>query len=121
MENGLISSKTKSVFNDSKTLQLRHDLFNEDALIFKDLKSKKVTLKSNLNGKILSVSYHDFDYLGIWAKPNGDYVCIEPWLGIADNEHTNQDLIHKEGIIKLEAKKGFQACYTIEVNKAHLL
>ncbi|GGZ92627.1 aldose 1-epimerase family protein [Algibacter mikhailovii] len=121
MENGLISSKTKSVFNDSKTLPLRHDLFNEDALIFKDLKSKKVSLKSNLNGEILSVSYHDFDYLGIWAKPNGDYVCIEPWLGIADHEDTNQDLTTKEGIIKLEAENTFKASYSIEISKAHLL
>ncbi|WP_298533605.1 aldose 1-epimerase family protein [uncultured Algibacter sp.] len=121
MGNGLISSKIKPVFNHSKTLPLKHDLFNQDALIFKDLKSRKVTLKSKLSGAILSVSFNDFDYLGIWAKPNGNYICIEPWLGIADNENTNQDLTTKEGIIKLEAKNDFKASYTIEINKAHLL
>ena len=120
MENGLISSDTEKIFNNSKTLKLTHDLFNKDALIFKDLKSKKVTLKSNSHGEILTVNYHDFDYLGIWAKPNGNYVCIEPWLGIADNETTNQNIKEKEGILKLAPNKSFKATYTIEIHNSHL-
>jgi galactose mutarotase-like enzyme len=117
MENGLISSLTIPLLNKSKNIALTHDLFNDDALIFKDLKSKKVTLKSNLYGNILSVSYNAFPYLGIWAKPTGDYICIEPWLGIADNENTNQDFKTKEGILKLKAGKTFKASYTIEIHK----
>jgi len=121
MENGLISSKTKTVFNNSNKIKLTHDLFNDDALIFKDLKSRKVTLKSDTSGAILSVSYKDFPYLGIWAKPNGNYVCIEPWLGIADHEDTNQELKTKEGILSLEANKSFTASYTIEIHNNHLV
>ena len=121
MQNGLISTKTKPIFNNSSNLALRHDLFNDDALIFKDLKSKKVTLKSATEGDILSVTYNDFPYLGIWAKPEGDYVCIEPWLGIADSETSNQKLETKEGILKLADNSGFNASYTIEVNMRHLL
>lgn len=120
MENGLISSKTKPIFNHTNKLPLKHDLFNEDALVFKDLKSRKVTLKSNKNGEILTVNYPDFNYLGIWAKPTGNYVCIEPWLGIADNENTNQDFKTKEGIIKLDANNTFTASYTIEIHNNHL-
>ncbi|WNH10894.1 aldose 1-epimerase family protein [Thalassobellus suaedae] len=120
MENGLISPKTKPIFNNTNILPLKHDLFNEDALIFKDLKSKKVILKSNIHGEVLSFNYHDFDYLGIWAKPEGDYVCIEPWLGIADNEDTNQDLKTKEGILKLAANKTFKASYSIEIHNKDL-
>jgi len=97
-------------------LPLTHKLFLEDALIFKDLKSKAVTLTSKERGAILTLSYPDFEYLGIWAKPNGDYVCIEPWLGIADSETTNQQLTTKEGIIKLEAYKSFRASYSIIVD-----
>ncbi|MFY0712719.1 aldose 1-epimerase family protein [Seonamhaeicola sp. NFXS20] len=121
MQNGLISCKTNPIFNNSNSLALEHSLFNKDALVFKDLKSRKVTLKSLLNGDILTVSYPDFNYLGIWAKPNGNYVCIEPWLGIADNENTNQNFKTKEGIIKLEANKTFNASYFIEINNTHLL
>ncbi|NMH88688.1 aldose 1-epimerase family protein [Flavivirga algicola] len=120
MENGLISNKTKPVFNNSHSLALSHDLFNEDALIFKDLKSKKVTLKSKSHGAVLSVSYKDFPYLGIWAKPNGNYVCIEPWLGIADNETTNQNLKEKESILTLMSHQTFKASYSIEIHNSHL-
>jgi galactose mutarotase-like enzyme len=121
LESGLVTSKTKAVFNDTKHIQLKHDLFNNDALIFKDLTSRKVTLKSKLHGAILSVSFKDFPYLGIWAKPNANYVCIEPWLGIADHEDTNQDLKHKEGILTLNANDTFKASYSIEIHDHHLV
>jgi galactose mutarotase-like enzyme len=120
MDNGLISSKTKPIFNNTNKLNLFHDLFNEDALIFKDLSSRKVALKSNKKGEILNVSYNDFNYLGIWAKPTGYYVCIEPWLGIADSESTNQNFKEKEGILTLEPNKTFNATYGIEIHNNHL-
>lgn len=119
--NGLIKLKTSPVFKNSNNIPLSHDLFNEDALIFKDLKSKKVTLKSKLHGDIITVDYADFPYLGIWSKPDGDYVCIEPWLGIADHEDVNQDFTTKEGILTLEANKTFEATYSIEINNTHLV
>lgn len=121
LENGLITSKTEAVFNNSNVIKLTHDLFNKDALVFKDLKSKKVSLKSKNSGHILTVSYHDFPYLGIWAKPKGDYVCIEPWLGIADSENTYQDFKTKEGVLSLKPKHTFKASYTIEIDSAHLV
>lgn len=119
-ENGLISPTTKPVFNNSNILNLKHELFNDDALIFKDLASRKVALKSKNKGTILSFEYNDFPYLGIWAKPNGNYVCIEPWLGIADNENTNQNIKTKEGILTLDAEKTFKASYTIEIDESQL-
>ncbi|AUP77698.1 aldose 1-epimerase family protein [Flavivirga eckloniae] len=120
MENGLISNKTKAIFNNTNILELEHDLFNEDALVFKDLKSKKVVLKSKSHGAILTVRHKDFPYLGIWAKPDGDYVCIEPWLGIADSENTNQNLKEKEGILTLKPQQTFTASYSIEIDNNHL-
>lgn len=121
-QTGLIKLETKPVFNDhSDSIPLTHDLFAEDALIFKDLKSKKVTVKSQSRGEVVSVTYNDFPYLGIWAKPEGDYVCIEPWLGIADPEDTDQDFTTKEGIISLESGKTFEAAYTIEIHNSHLV
>ncbi|MEC3907748.1 aldose 1-epimerase family protein [Tamlana sp. 2201CG12-4] len=121
MENDLLSSRTKPTLNNTNLLPLSHDLFNDDALIFKDLKSRRVSLKSSTHGEILSVEYNDFNYLGIWAKPNGDYVCIEPWLGTTDHEETNQDFTTKEGIIELGSGNTFNASYSIEINNTHLL
>lgn len=120
MDNGLITSKTEPVLNNTKTLPLTHDMFKEDALVFKDLKSRKVALKSDKKGEILSVDYNGFPFLGIWAKTNGNYICIEPWLGIADSENTTQNLVNKEGILSLNPEKSFKASYSIEIHNNHL-
>ncbi len=120
MVNGLVTSKTKPVFNDGNKIYLKPDLFNEDALIFKDLKSRQVTLKHKQKGTVLSVKFDDFPYLGIWAKPNAPYICIEPWLGIADSEGATQKIEEKEGILSLEPNKTFKASYSIEIAKSHL-
>ena len=121
MNTGLATNKTKPVFNGPNTINLHGDIFNNDALIFKDLKSRKVTLKHKSKGPVLSMSFDDFSYLGIWAKPNAPYVCIEPWLGIADSETTNQKIEDKEGIIALNAGLIFNASYSIEIEKRHLV
>jgi len=118
---GLVTKKTKPIFTEGHKIQLRPDLFNDDALIFKDLKSRVVTLSHKQKGNVLSVRFHGFPYLGIWAKPNAPYVCIEPWLGIADSEDTSQQFVDKEGIIELQPSSDFKASYSIEIDKAHLV
>lgn len=120
-QNFLQTSKTEKVFDEnSNIIKLRYDLFDKDALIFKDLKSRAVTLHSKTKGDILTMRFKDFPYLGIWAKPNADYVCIEPWIGIADHEDTDRQLKTKEGIMALEARTQFRATYSIQVNKKQL-
>lgn len=114
-EDGTISDKTAPVLNNSNVIPLTHQLFAKDALIFKDLKSKKITLRSKKSKEALAVTYHDFPYMGIWAKPNGDYVCIEPWLGIADSWDTDQHFETKEGILQLAAGELFEAEYSMEI------
>jgi galactose mutarotase-like enzyme len=116
-DEGLLSGETEPVLHDSEILPLTHTLFNNDALVFKDLQSGKVSLKSIRSPEVVTVSFGDFPYLGIWAKPRGNYVCIEPWLGIADSQNSDQQLMQKEGILKLEAGVAFNAAYTIEIDE----
>lgn len=114
---GLIKNDPITFLSNEKIIQLSHELFNHDALIFKHLVSKKISLKSKKSLTKITVEFDDFNYLGIWAKPNGDFVCIEPWLGISDNENTNNDFTKKEGIIKLDGNKEFKASYSITINE----
>jgi len=113
--NGLITDQTEQVLTDTRVLPLRPDLFDNDALILKDLKSRKVSLKSHKSEQVLTVSYQDFAYLGIWAKPNAPFVCIEPWLGIADHENTDGDFLKKDGLITLPQGEEFTASFSIEI------
>ena len=114
-ENGLVSDTTEGILDNEDKIRLHKDLFIDDALIFKNIPSKKVSLKSKNSGSVLSVEYKDFKNLGVWAKPGAPYVCIEPWLGIADVEDTDHNLKTKEGIESLAVGKDFQASYTIDI------
>jgi galactose mutarotase-like enzyme len=115
IEKGLVNNKTELILNNSTKLPLHKHLFDRDALIFKNLKSNSVSLVHKSKGKVLSMDFSDFPYLGIWAKPGANYVCIEPWLGIADSVHHNQNLEDKEGIISLPKNQTFSAKYSIEI------
>lgn len=114
-DQGLISPESRPVLRNENKIELHRDLFAKDALIFKNISSKKVVLKSRRSGTVLTVEYTDFKDLGIWAKPGASYVCIEPWLGYADVEGTSQDLKTKEGIMELMPSETFDASYTIEI------
>ena len=112
-DGGLVTNDTSVVVKNDKRINLHKDLFAKDALIFKNIPSKKVVLKSKISGEILSVEYKDFTNLGLWAKPGAPYVCIEPWLGIADGVNATGDIKTKEGIIELMPSQDFSASYAI--------
>lgn len=113
--NGLIGLDQKLVLDNTKTLPLNKHLFDDDALIFKGLKSREVKLCHKSKGAILSVKFDDFDYLGIWAKPGAPFVCIEPWLGIGDSSDSNQNFTEKEGLLFVEPNQGETKSYSITV------
>jgi len=112
-EEGLISSHTRTVTKNDSRINLHKELFNKDALIFRGIQSRNVSLESKISGKILSVEFDDFKDLGIWAKPAAPFLCIEPWLGYADGESATGDIKTKEGIIELMPSAEFSASYTI--------
>lgn len=112
---GLVRNDSVEVINNDTILPLTDHLFDNDALIFRNLKSRRVTLRSHKSDTALEVSFPDFNYLGIWAKPGAPFVCIEPWLGVADNIDGDGLLEHKEAIIKLPAGEKFEAKYSIRI------
>lgn len=109
----MLTDSTKPVFDSSKILRLHNHIFDNDALIFKDLNSKSVTLKSDELGEILRVDFDDFPYLGIWAKPGAPFVCIEPWHGITDHQNTDGDFLSKEKLKILEPGKEETLSYRV--------
>ena len=116
-KDGLVGDNTKPILHNTNVLHLHSHLFDNDALIFKNLKSKQVSLRSTKSGQVITMHYPDFPYLGVWAKSEAHFVCIEPWLGIADSFDSDQNFEKKEGIISLDAKAVFKAAYSIEINE----
>lgn len=98
---GLIKDQSIPFFKNNSILKLTRTLFNEDALVFKNLKSDKISIKSDAHHHGLDFYFEGFPYLGIWAAKNADFVCIEPWCGIADSVTHDQQLATKEGIVSI--------------------
>lgn len=112
---GLLSGKTNVLATEQNRLALSRDLFVNDALVFKNIKSRAVTLKSTKSEKEVKVSFPNFNYLGIWTKGDAPFICIEPWLGVSDSTGEAKDISKKEGIQKLEKGHVFESDYCIEI------
>lgn len=114
LENDLISNQTKKLETQEGQIPLTYELFKNDALIFKTLKSKSLTILED-RIPVLRVNFKDFPSLGIWTKMNAPFLCIEPWFGYSDTNETSGNLFEKEGIQVLEENKTFQSEYSIEI------
>jgi galactose mutarotase-like enzyme len=115
LEDGLLNGKKEKMLNNEKKIQLTEELFKSDALIFKNLKSSSVSLKSSTGAASLIFNFKGFPFLGIWSKP-GPFVCIEPWYGHADMVDFSGELKDKEGIQSLEKGSSFNCIYSMEIN-----
>ena len=114
LEEGLISNTTNQLQLKNKQLDLKYQLFEKDALVFKTLKSKSITILKNAN-PLLKVNFTDFPNLGIWTVANAPFICIEPWFGYSDTIHSSGNLVEKEGIQLVEANQKVQSNFSIEI------
>ncbi len=114
-ENIIIGTKFDVELEEGRRLRLTPDLFAEDALIFSDLNSNVVTLKSDNSERSVRFDFGDAPFLGIWAKPNAPYVCIEPWYGVNDDRIRYEDVSQKRGIQSLEPEETFDLVWIAEL------
>ena len=114
LENDLISDRFNIIKLENKLLPLTYSLFEKDALIFKNLKSKKITILEN-NKPLLNVIYNDFPNFGIWTKMKASFICIEPWYGFSDIINSNGNILDKKGICILDFMETKKIEFTIEI------
>ena len=105
---GLIENTAQPLMENSNRIPLSKELFSKDAIVLKDLQSGTISIVSDKTPHGLKFQFEGFPYLGIWAAPGADFVCIEPWQGIADSVSADQQLEHKEGIIQLQKEQLFE-------------
>jgi galactose mutarotase-like enzyme len=114
--NGLLSGEVRRIALDGRRLHLTPTLFDNDALVLRSHTSRRVTLRSQKNSSSIQLDFALFPFLGIWAKPGAPFVCIEPWLGVADTEGRPRPIEGKQGIQRVKPQEGFVAHFTITVN-----
>ncbi|MDJ1471326.1 aldose 1-epimerase family protein [Xanthocytophaga flava] len=101
---GLIEDRPEPFLGETDALPLKKSLFYKDALVFKHLQSSRISLLSAKTEHGLEMAFEGFPFFGIWGAKDANFVCLEPWCGIADPVSTNQQLPYKEGIIKLSTQ-----------------
>lgn len=104
----------ESVLDNDDTIIITENIFDKDALIFDGIKSSYITLYADNGTRPIKFGF-DSPYLGIWAKPGAEYVCLEPWYGVNDAEDSDQIFEKKEGIITLEKGEAFIGLWTAEL------
>ncbi len=94
---GLLRPEPQATPLRARRLALADALFTEDVLIFDQVRSRFVTYGAD-SGPRIRVSFPDAPFLGVWTKPGAQFICIEPWHGIADPEGYTGDFSLKPGI-----------------------
>ncbi len=98
-------------------LLLNHQLFDDDAIILKDM-GKSVTLGCFKTMRHIKVEYEKMKYLGLWHRPNTDapYICIEPWTSLPSREGVIENLELQENLVTLEKDESYSCGYSITIN-----
>ncbi len=86
---------------DGNVLRLRDELFAQDALVFDQLQSR--SLRYVAPGALgLELAWEGFQQLGLWTKPGGGFLCIEPWAGTASPAGFDGEFAEKPGLFLVE-------------------
>ena len=91
---GLFSVERKRVPLEERVLPLAPELFAKDALVFLDVKSRRVAFDNGEGGRIIC-DFPDFPHIGFWTRPGAPYLCLEPWTGHGDPEDFFGELAEK--------------------------
>jgi len=94
---GLLTPERHPTPISHRYLKLEDALFQDDVIIFDQIRSRHVTYGAE-DGPRIRLSFPDAQYLGIWTKPRAPFICMEPWHGIADPEGFTGDFRTKLGV-----------------------
>ena len=115
LEEGLIKNEPINNILENNKIKLTKNIFDEDAIIMKNISSNKVML-SNIknNKKLLEFDFTGFPYLAIWSKKGAPFVCIEPWQNHTDSVDSKGKFCEKEDLLKLYSNEKFICSYKVK-------
>ncbi len=114
---GLIFDEKVEIIEKLKLLPLSKELFEEYPTLILEGETA-ISLKSYNHEREVEMRFDGFPYVGIWAPINqegriADFICLEPWYGMADTVNEPQELLKKKGIRLLASGAKFEASYTM--------
>jgi len=112
-EDGFIL-REKGYLKKQSPICLSDTIFNDDALIFRNIKSDTISIKQRDSDWCLKVKTGGAPHLALWSKPGAPFVCVEPWYICPDAPDAPKELSEKTDIMLLEAGSSFKSGYKIE-------
>lgn len=112
---GLLTRKNPMKLDfDGERLGLEQELFQEGALVFENIESKKVRLESSRGQHGLEFIYEDFNHLLLWTSgTNAPFLALEPWNGLATLEEEGDVFEEKTGLRRLQSAESASYTYRI--------
>jgi galactose mutarotase-like enzyme len=100
----------------TKRIDLRHDLFDNDAIFLYNV-AKKITLASEKSKRSVTMRFDGMKYIGLWhaVKTDAPYVCIEPWTSVPATDGVVDNLITKEEMVHLPSGYTYKNGYSVEI------
>ena len=101
-------------YDNVNEINLDYKLFEVDALVIKNIKSRVVYLL-NKNNKGIKFTFNNFNTLALWTKPYNKYICLEPWCGYDDLVDSNHLFDAKADLVEIKPGEEKEYSYTIEL------
>lgn len=85
LEHLCFSSEKKTDFGETDHIDLEASLFDNDALFFRGLSGRSISLMQKSGEHGVKLDYPGFKTIAIWTPSGGKapFVCLEPWNGCA--------------------------------------
>lgn len=99
---------------EENKLPLRHDMFDDDAIVLKGVPGS-VTLKSGKGSRGVMLTAPGLPVYGFWHMPKTDapYICLEPWSSLPSRQDVVEDLETQEDLVALSAGETWQTTWSL--------
>lgn len=114
---GLLTEADRPSPIAGRHLALNEALFAADALILEHPASRSVRFAAG-TGPSLTVSWDGFRQLGLWSRAGGDFLCIEPWCGMASPADFAGEFTQKPWLMLIPPGESRSAVHRVTVGAA---
>lgn len=95
-------------------LPLRHDLFDNDAIILSNT-CGAVALRKLGSSRCVKMYYPDFQYFALWHSVGvAPFVCLEPWQALCADEGETTNLATKRDMTHLAPNQSTSVSFVLE-------
>ncbi|QOV18244.1 aldose 1-epimerase family protein [Blautia liquoris] len=110
------NTKTPFELGDDNCLNLKHNLFDQDAVVLEGAGDTVILLDKRRHA-VLSLNFPDMPYLGIWHTPKMDapFICLEPWASLPSSQGVVEELTMQKSLIMLDEGKTYVNDWSISI------